>query len=63
MVWVENPPDNSNVSIDVLPAGFNANGFCVKCGGALELDYCCGRCGADHWPAINRQRMTSKEQS
>lgn len=60
MIWVPNPPDNSGIKIDILPNDFDANGFCVQCGGGLEIDYCCGRCGADHWPAIKRQRASKK---
>ena len=54
--FFKDPGDNSDMVIDILPADFDANGFCIVCGGALGLDFTCERCGADHWPAINRNR-------
>jgi hypothetical protein len=60
MKWVENPPDNSRLEIDILPASFTAEGsFCVECGGATDLEWICIRCGADHWPAVRRQRKAN----
>jgi hypothetical protein len=61
MVWVDNPGDNSEVEIDILPESFDTRaGFCTLCGGAMDLDWCCTRCAADHWPAVKRLRAKRK---
>lgn len=59
-VWIADPPDNRSLKIEILPTDFDANGFCVKCGGALSLEYICERCGADHWPGIKRNRKQKR---
>lgn len=64
MVWLANPPDNTDLSIDILPADFDLRaGFCVKCGWAIDIDYRCSGCNADHWPAIKRTRQKAKDAS
>ena len=61
MVWVDPAPDNTGVAIEILPAGFNPCGFCLKCGGGIQVDYTCSRCNADYWPAVKRSRNTKLE--
>jgi hypothetical protein len=53
--WLNNPLDNSGVKIDILPVGFDPQySNCTMCGGTLQTGWECGRCGADHWPAVER---------
>jgi len=46
----------------LLPAGFDIDeGACVKCGGSLDTGWECGRCGADHFPAVQRLLRASAQ--
>jgi len=60
-VWNAYPGDNSELAIDIVPQSFFDDGeFCVKCGGATDIEWICTRCGADHWPAVQRHRKARR---
>lgn len=59
--WAENPSDNSGLVIDILPKKFDPQtSNCTVCGGTLQTGWECGRCGADHWPAVERMLKRQK---
>lgn len=54
-IWVENPPDRTGFAVDILPPNFDTRmSPCVLCGGDLDVGWECNRCGADHFPAVQR---------
>ena len=60
-VWVDDPPDNTNRIIDILPHDFDPlKSFCVCCGGAIDFDWRCVRCNADHFDAAQRKKKMTQ---
>lgn len=58
--WLDAPSDRTGVEIDILPSGFDTQkSGCAHCGGTLDFYWTCGRCGAEHFPAV--QRLISQE--
>lgn len=56
-VWLETPPDNTKMKVQEVPPSFVQDGaFCIECGGGTDMEWFCVRCGADHWPAVKKQR-------
>lgn len=62
MVWVDNPRDMSGIKVDIVPAHFDARGFCIRCSGSIQFDFKCSRCNIDYFPAVQRRnRQREKE--